>query len=170
VHAGIRPDQIESLRASHPGAELLVHPECGCTTSVMEYLAAGDIDGEGVHMLSTGGMLRFARHAAARSDQELVGIAASGDPSAPRPVGAGGSESGAEVIVATEVGMLYGLQQAAPGMRFIPANPRAACAFMKVVTLPRLLASLRKLRYEVRVPADVAARARIPIERMVAIG
>ena len=41
-----------------PGADFLIHPECGCSTSVMEYVAAGDIAAEGVHMLSTGGMLK----------------------------------------------------------------------------------------------------------------
>ncbi len=57
VHAGIRPADIADVRAAHPGADFLIHPECGCSTSVMEYVAAGDIDSEGVHMLSTGGML-----------------------------------------------------------------------------------------------------------------
>ena len=60
VHAGIRPADLEATRASHPGAELLVHPECGCSTSVMEYVAAGDVSDEGVHILSTGGMLAHA--------------------------------------------------------------------------------------------------------------
>ncbi len=41
VHAGIRPADIEATRAAHPGADFLIHPECGCTTSVMEYVAAG---------------------------------------------------------------------------------------------------------------------------------
>ena len=35
VHAGIRPDDITAVRAAHPDAEFLVHPECGCTTQVM---------------------------------------------------------------------------------------------------------------------------------------
>ena len=60
VHAGIRPDDITAVRAAHPGADFLIHPECGCSTSVMEYVAAGDVDAEGVHMLSTGGMLNYA--------------------------------------------------------------------------------------------------------------
>src|SRR5256886_498183 len=60
VHAGIRPSDIAEVRAEHPGADFLIHPECGCSTSVMEYVAAGDVDAEGVHMLSTGGMLRYA--------------------------------------------------------------------------------------------------------------
>src|SRR5205823_1375958 len=63
VHAGIRPTDIAAVRARHAGADFLIHPECGCSTSVMEYVAAGDIDSEGVHMLSTGGMLGYARKA-----------------------------------------------------------------------------------------------------------
>ncbi|MGH2943867.1 MAG: quinolinate synthase NadA, partial [Solirubrobacteraceae bacterium] len=49
VHAGIRPKDIEQVRAEHPGADFLIHPECGCSTSVMEYVAAGDLDPDGVH-------------------------------------------------------------------------------------------------------------------------
>ncbi len=67
VHAGIRPADIAATRAAHPGADFLIHPECGCTTSVMEFLAAGDIAAEGVHMLSTGGMLEVRRAGRARA-------------------------------------------------------------------------------------------------------
>jgi quinolinate synthase len=141
VHAGIRPHDIEATRAAHPGADFLIHPECGCSTSVMEYVAAGDVESEGVHMLSTGGMLDYARHA----------------------------EPGATAIVATETGMLHPLRQAAPDAEFIAANEAATCRFMKMITLPKLRDSLRDLVHEVRVPEDVAARARVPIERMVAI-
>src|SRR5947209_13715588 len=52
VHAGIRPGDIAAVREAHPGADFLIHPECGCSTSVMEYVAAGDVGTEGVHMLS----------------------------------------------------------------------------------------------------------------------
>jgi quinolinate synthase len=41
---------------------------------------------------------------------------------------------------------------------------------MKLITLPKLRDSLRERKHEVRVPAEIAARARVPIERMVAIG
>ena len=67
VHAGIRPRDISDMRAAHPGADFLIHPECGCSTSVMEYVAAGDVDPEGVHMLSTGGMMTYAASAPATS-------------------------------------------------------------------------------------------------------
>jgi quinolinate synthase len=39
-----------------------------------------------------------------------------------------------------------------------------------MITLPKLRDSLRELQFEVRVPADIALRARVPIDRMVAIG
>src|SRR3954471_7055907 len=51
VHAGIRPADINVLRASEPQADFLIHPECGCTTQVMEYVASGDVAAEGTHFL-----------------------------------------------------------------------------------------------------------------------
>jgi quinolinate synthase len=141
VHAGIRPADIAAARAAHPGADFLIHPECGCSTSVMEYVAAGDVDADGVRMLSTGGMLRYAHDAGA----------------------------GRSAIVATEIGMLYPLRQAAPQAEFIAANAEASCRFMKMITLPKLRDSLRDGVAEVRVPAEIAAAARLAIERMVAI-
>ncbi len=141
VHAGIRPDDIARTRAEHPEAEFLIHPECGCSTQAMEYVAAGDIDPDGVHMLSTSGMLK---HVEAHPDGSF--------------------------IVATENGMLYPLQQAAPQANLVEANRMAVCKYMKMITLPKLRDCLRDMSGEVSVPADIAARARIPIERMVAIG
>jgi len=43
VHAGIDPEDIRLQRAAHPGAEFLIHPECGCATSVVEAVSAGDM-------------------------------------------------------------------------------------------------------------------------------
>jgi quinolinate synthase len=143
VHAGIRPDDINAVRAAHPGADFLIHPECGCSTSVMEYVASGDIASEGVHMLSTGGMLTYAEQ-----HQHEHGTA----------------------IVATEIGMLHPLREAAPDVDFIAANEAASCRYMKMITLPKLRDSLREGRYEVNVDAAIADRARLPIERMIAIG
>jgi quinolinate synthase len=143
VHAGIRPADIARTRAEHPGADFLIHPECGCSTSVMEYVAAGDVDAEGVHMLSTGGMLDYAREHA----------------------GQGGT-----AIMATETGMLHPLRMAAPDVDFIAANERASCRYMKMITLTKLRDGLRDGVFEVRVPEAIAERARVPIERMVAIG
>src|SRR5215204_3833093 len=148
VHAGIRPSDIESVRSQHPGADFLIHPECGCSTSVMEYVAAGDVSGEGVHMLSTGGMLAYAN---------ALPMAGEGAP-------------GRTAIVATETGMLHPLRQASPDTDFIAANEAASCRYMKMITLPKLRDTLRDGHPEVKVPEEIAVRARVPIERMVAIG
>src|SRR3989475_6020607 len=64
VHAGIRPADIDATRAAHPGADLLIHPACGGSTSVMEYVAAGDVSAGGVPRLSTGGVPSPPRAAA----------------------------------------------------------------------------------------------------------
>ena len=141
VHAGIRPADIDAMRAEHPEAEFLIHPECGCSTQAMEYVAAGDVSGEGVHMLSTSGMLD---HVQANPDGSY--------------------------IVATETGMLYPLEQAAPQADLIAANRMAFCKYMKMITLPKLRDCLRDMTGEVKVPPEIAERARVPIERMVAIG
>jgi quinolinate synthase len=164
VHAGIRPSDIEATRAAHPGADFLIHPECGCTTSVMEYVAAGDIAPEGVHMLSTGGMLRYASEAERRAGRQTNGSEDAGVHDA------GGTGRRREAVVATETGMLYPLQMAAPDVSFIPANPEASCVFMKMITLEKLRDSLHDVKYEVQVPPEIAERARVPIDRMVALG
>ena len=141
VHAGIRPDDIGAVRAAHPGADFLIHPECGCSTSVMEYVAAGDVDAEGVHMLSTGGMLRYAQRAPSAGPRS----------SRPRP------------------GCSIRCARPRPDIEFIAANEAAHCRFMKMITLPKLRDALRDGVHEVKVPAEIAERARVPIERMVAI-
>jgi quinolinate synthase len=182
VHAGIRPADIKAMRVQHPHAEFLIHPECGCTTSVMEFLAAGDISGEGVHMLSTGGMLKYAEQleqiAGGASESTRAAGAPGGDAKAVAGdvdgVAGGGHEhtrdDPREAIVATETGMLYPLKMAAPDVEFIPANPRAQCVYMKMITLPKLRDALRDMKHEVRVSPEIAERARVPIDRMVSIG
>jgi quinolinate synthase len=140
VHAGIRPSDINDLRGREPGADFLIHPECGCTTQVMEYVAAGDVAAEGTHFLSTEGMMRHARS----SDKE-------------------------KMIVATETGILHRMRQESPDKHFIPAKEAAVCKYMKMITLPKLRESLLELKHEVQVAPAVAERARVPIERMVSI-
>jgi len=66
--------------------------------------------------------------------------------------------------------MLYPLQQAAPRANLIEANRMAFCKYMKMITLPKVRDSLRELKFEVKVDPAIAERARVPIERMVAIG
>jgi quinolinate synthase len=141
VHAGIDPEHINRRRAEHPGSEFLIHPECGCATSAVEAVSAGDIDPERVQILSTEGMINRPRISAAD-----------------------------EFIVATEVGILHRLRRENPTKRFIPASDHAVCAYMKVTTLPKVLNALENLEHHITVDPDVASRARMAIERMIAIG
>jgi len=141
VHAGIDPEDIRLQRSRHPNAEFLIHPECGCATSVVEAVSAGDIDPVGVQILSTEGMIK--RPKISTND---------------------------EFIVATEVGILHRLRRENPNKTFLPANPAAVCAFMKVTTLPKVLNSLQRMEHRITVPEDIANRARLAIERMIAIG
>src|SRR5882672_8661553 len=82
VHAGIDPEDIRLQRAAHPGAEFLIHPECGCATSVVEAVSAGDVDPVGVQILSTEGMIKRPKISPAN-----------------------------EFIIATEVGILHRLRR-----------------------------------------------------------
>jgi quinolinate synthase len=141
VHAGIDPENIRLQRQLHPDAEFLIHPECGCSTSVIEAISAGDVDPEGVHILSTEGMIKRPKESPAD-----------------------------EFIVATEVGILHRLRRENPDKRFHAANERASCAYMKVTTLPKVREALVKNQHRITVPPDVARRARRAIERMIAIG
>jgi quinolinate synthase len=140
VHAGIHPERIAAAREEHPDAELLVHPECGCTTSVLYFLEDGTIAREGASVLSTEGMVQRAR-------------------SSPRR----------EFLVATEVGVLHRMQRDNPDKRFIPVSDGAVCPFMKRITLAKVRDALRDMKHVVKVPPEVAERARRPIERMLAI-
>jgi quinolinate synthase len=134
VHAGIRLDDVLRWRAREPGADLLIHPECGCTSQAIE--AAGDQ----AHILSTEGMVSHATRSKAAS-----------------------------FLVATEVGILHRLEQKAPGKRFVPVDREAVCQYMKLITLEKLRDSLRDGVHEVTVPDQVADRARLALERMIAI-
>ncbi len=134
VHAGIRPADIERWQAEAPDAELLVHPECGCASQCMAF------GNERTHILSTEGMVEFAR----RSDKRRF-------------------------LVATETGILHRLSRELPGKTFEAVSEDAICRYMKLITLEKLRDSLRDGRHVVTVPTETADRARLAIERMVAI-
>ena len=140
VHAAVRPAELMQAREAHPAAELMVHPECGCTTPAMYYAAEGDPSMAGAHILSTGGMLRHAHESPAN-----------------------------EFVVATETGILHGLRKQEPAKTFHAVAESMVCRFMKMITLEKVRRSLAEDVFEVTVPVDVSARARLPIERMLAI-
>ncbi|ALG86848.1 quinolinate synthase NadA [Gordonia phthalatica] len=141
VHAGINGSELTEQTEAHPEAELFIHPECGCATSALYLAGEGIVPEDRVKILSTGGMIDAARQ----------------------------SKSG-QVLVATEVGMLHQLRQAAPEIDFRAVNEKAACPYMKMITPAALLRCLTEGRDEVFVAPDVAERARRSVERMIAIG
>src|SRR3954452_13981603 len=99
-------------------------------------MSAGDIDPEGVQILSTEGMIK--RPALSNAD---------------------------EFIVATEVGILHRLRRENPSKRFFAANERASCAYMKVTTLPKVRDAFIHTQHRITVPGETAERARLAIER-----
>lgn len=141
VHAGIQPHQVEGVLTEHPEAELLVHPECGCSTSSMYLMSEGLLPKEKTHILSTGNMLKHSKQSQAD-----------------------------EFIVATEVGIIHQMQKQNPEKRFVAANPEAVCPFMKMITLEKVLAALKENKHLITVPTETAERAKLAIERMVSIG
>jgi len=130
THAALNAKSIADARAAHPGAPVLVHPEC-----------ARDVRDAADERLSTGGMCRYARESSAK-----------------------------EIVVGTEVGILHRLRQENPDKVFHPVNDRLVCPNMKKTTLENLAECLREMKHRVVVPEDVAARARLAIDAMLAVG
>ncbi|AOS62744.1 quinolinate synthase NadA [Actinoalloteichus hymeniacidonis] len=141
VHAGINGTELAARAAAAPDADLFIHPECGCATSALYLAGEGAVPAEKVKILSTGGMLDAARETSATS-----------------------------VLVATEVGMLHQLRQAAPEVDFRAVNDRASCRYMKMITPAALLRCLREGLDEVHVDPDTADQARNAVRRMIEIG
>ena len=141
VHAGINGQDLKAMVAAEPDAELFIHPECGCATSAMYLASSGVVPKERTKILSTSGMITAAKETRA-----------------------------AKVLVATETGMLHQLRKANPLVIFEPVNRAAVCKYMKMNTPEKLLEALRTGKDEVTVPRDIADRARLSVERMIAIG
>lgn len=140
VHAQMSLDDIEARWAEHPEAELLVHPECGCTTALMHHLSHGNLPPERTHLLSTEGMIRYIEQSPAR-----------------------------EFLIATETGVLHRMQQVAGNKTALPLSHEAVCPYMKMTTLESVYRSLAEGIHEIAVPEEVAAKARRAIERMLQI-
>jgi quinolinate synthase len=127
------------MLATLKNADFLVHPECSCTSSTMYHMAKGDIS-QKAHVLSTEGMMKHARASDAK-----------------------------QFVVATETGILYRMKKDNPDKEFIPVKEDAVCKYMKKITIDKVYNSLVHNVYEVKVPEAVAAKARLAIDRMLAI-
>ncbi len=92
------------------------------------------------HICSTSGMYEYARSSTARS-----------------------------FIVGTEMGILYRLRRENPDKQFYLPTTRLICPNMKLTSLEDVLKSLQTLSPQITVPAEVAAKARVTLERMLAV-
>ena len=129
VHVAITEDDIKNAKAAYPDAVVMTHPEC-----------TGPVKALSDELLSTGQMLRYAKHSQAK-----------------------------QFIIATETGIIHTLKTQNPLTEFFPATDKAICPNMKRITLEKILWSLQDLQYEVTVPRDVRLKAKKALDRMVEI-
>ena len=90
--------------------------------------------------LSTGGMLRYVR------ESDASGF-----------------------VIGTESGIIHRMKKENPGRDFYPVAPEPRCPNMKKITLEKVLDALQDMTYEVKLPPELIDRARLPIERMLAV-
>ena len=140
VHAGISSQDIQNKLEQLQNAELVIHPECSCTTQVMYDIAVGDYNNRQVQILSTEGMMNYVKNSQTQN-----------------------------FVIATETGILYRMRKQNPTKTFVPASEKAECQYMKMITLDKVHRSLLEDKYEVKVPKKIADKARLAIERMLAI-
>jgi len=140
VHAGISSSDVNKKLDELANAEFVVHPECSCTTPMLFDVASGDYKNRKVKILSTEGMMNYVKDSSAQ-----------------------------QFVVATETGILYRMRQQNPGKTFVPASEKAECQYMKMITPEKVYNSLMEDKYEVKVPKEIADKARLAIERMLSV-
>lgn len=139
VHEKIGEINFEDAQAEHPGAEFLIHPECGCSTSCL--LKSRKYQNHpNMYIVSTEGMINRINESEAD-----------------------------EFVVATEVGILHRMSKIKPSKKYFPVSENSICEYMKMITLEKLHRAISEEIFEVKVPEQLAAKARIPIERMLSI-
>ena len=74
-----------------------------------------------------------------------------------------------EMVVGTELGIIYRLKKENPEKRFIPVSEQAICPNMKLITLEKVLWALEEMRPEVKVPEGVRLRANAAVDKMLKI-
>jgi len=75
-----------------------------------------------------------------------------------------------EIIVGTEMGIIYRLKKENPAQRFIPISEQVVCPHMKLINLEKVLWSLEELSPEIKVPEATRLRAKAAVDKMLAIG
>jgi len=135
VHDRFSIEKIMDMKRDHPGAKILVHPECRKSLQLMA-------DRVG----STAALLDFAE-----------------------------TDDAQEYIVVTESGILFEMRRKCPRKTFLAAPAEDAecqcneCNYMKMNTLEKVYLALRDEKPEIIVEPELAARAILPIRRMLEI-
>ncbi len=127
VHERFTPEDIRSLRESHPGVVVLAHPECP-----PDVVAEAD----------------FAGSTAAMADYV-------------------GTKRPPRVVLLTECSMSDNVALQYPDLEFV--RPCNLCPHMKRITLKNIRHALETMTHEVTVAPEIAGRARLAVERMLAI-
>jgi len=141
AHVEFRRDSLLRVRAAHPEAKVVVHPE-----SLREVRDLADA------VCSTEKMITYCRTNPAR-----------------------------QFVIVTESGIIHRLRKDCPGKEFICAPAFdvmrmptdtcrcSECKFMKMNTLEKVRDCMKRLAPRIELPAHILERARLPIERMLAI-
>ncbi len=136
VHSRFSAEALLSLKQQYPHAKVLAHPECK-----QVILNLSDVIG------STQALLNYVRT----------------------------HEDKKQFIIATESGILHEMRKACPDVEFLPVPPEVTegvgcscneCEYMRMNTLEKLYACLRDESNEVFVAQDIAAKAVLPIRKM----
>lgn len=130
VHNRFTVQDITNAREEHPGATVIVHPECPPEVIERADMAA-----------STFGMVQ-----AVKEHPEIN-----------------------EWVIGTEQGLVDQLSAAYPQQGIYPLAANAVCRNMKMITLAKAAWALDNLQYEITVPAEVAEKARLALERMLKV-
>ncbi len=72
-------------------------------------------------------------------------------------------------IIGTEMGILYRMRKENPDKEFILASSKLICPNMKLISLEDLRDSLQTLSPVVTVPEDIRRRAKVALDRMLAV-
>ena len=141
AHVEFRRESLLQLRKAYPEAKLVVHPE-----SLREVRDLADA------VCSTEKMLSYCK-----------------------------SSSAKQFVIVTESGIIHRMQKECPGKEFIcaptfdvmraPTDPCrcSECKYMKLNTLEKLRDCMKRLAPRIELPSHILERARLPIERMLAI-
>lgn len=136
VHSRFSVEALLALKQQYPNAKVLAHPEC---KQIILNLAD--------EIGSTQALLNYVKNHPEQHD----------------------------FIVVTESGILHEMRKACPQANLIPVPPEMTegvgcscneCEYMRQNTLEKLLACLQNETNEVRVPAEIAEKAIIPIQKM----